>query len=118
VRLRPGTTPAVTVPRLVKPLLDGLIAALQAHGDRTTVGAVSRRMAAATGADAATVERLLTDEANAALGVVGRLAHLRGDGFQLSPQDDRCVAAEILLEPATGAAGAEADCDVVSLVPR
>lgn len=118
VRLRPGTTATATVPRLVKPVLDGIVAALQAHGDRTTVGAVSRRMAAATGADAATVERLLTDEANAALGVVGRLAHLRGDGFQLSPQDDRCVAAEILLEPATGTASAEADCDVVSLVPR
>jgi hypothetical protein len=70
------------------------------------------------GRGAGTVERLLSDEANAALGMVGRLAHLRGDGFQLAPADDRCVAAEIVLEPATDAAAAEAGCDVVSLVPR
>jgi hypothetical protein len=101
---------------LVKPLLDGIVAALQAHADRTTLPAVAARLAAAAGAAPADVERLLADASGATLGVVPRLVHLRGSGFQLAPADDRCVAAEVLVEPA--ADSGTASCEVVALTAR
>lgn len=111
VRVRLAVT-AGPVP-FVKPLLDGIVTALQAHGDRATLPKVSARMAAAAGAAPPDVERLLGDPSHAVLGVVPRLVHLHGDGFQLAPDDDRCVAAEVLVQP-----GAAAACEVVALTPR
>jgi hypothetical protein len=118
VRLTPGDGDGPPAPQLVKPLLDGIVTALQAHADRTTLAAVSDRVATATGVPAHEIERLLGEASNAPLGVVPRLAHLRGDGFQLAPADDRCVAAEVLVEPPSRAAFATASCEVVAVTPR
>jgi hypothetical protein len=118
VALRPGDGGAVAPPRLVKPLLDGIVAALEAHGDGTTIGAVSDRLAAATGAAPEEIERLLADASAAPLGVVPRLAHLRAGGVQLTPADDRCVAAEVLVDAAAAAGRWHARCEVVVLSPR
>jgi hypothetical protein len=76
------------------------------------------RIAAATGAAPTEVERLLGDERSAVLGVVPRLADLRAGGFQPAPADDRCVAAEVLVEPPAAGPWPEAACDVVALTPR
>jgi hypothetical protein len=118
VRLRPGVSGQVASVRLVKPLLDGVVAALQAHGDHTTIGAVSDRLAVATGRSADTIEDLLGDSSAAALGIVERLVHLRSDGFQLCPEDERCVAGEVLVEPGSADAPFEARCEVVALSAR
>jgi hypothetical protein len=119
VSVRPPSPAAASVPRLVKPFVDGVVAALQAHADTTTLKEVSQRIASETGRPVDEIARLLADADGAALGTVRRLVHLRGTTVQLSPADDRCVGGELLIEPAQRSRSDwRASCRVVGVKPR
>ena len=89
-------------PELVKSMVDGTIAAFQAHSDRSTVVEISTRLARTTGAEADRFAELLLDQRRAVLGVVNRLVHVRGSGVQWAPSDHMCVVGEVLREDSTG----------------
>jgi hypothetical protein len=118
VRIRPPAGEGAAAARLVKPLLDGAVAALQAHGDAATLPAVAQRLAAALGRAPAAVEALLAGTEHAALGVVPRLVHLRGEGIQVSPADDRCVAGEVLVDEPGDARSWALRVRVAAVTPR
>jgi hypothetical protein len=114
----PRGGPATAPVSLVKPLLDGIVSSLQAHADSTTLSAVSHRMARVVDARAAEIAQLLQDSSGAALGTVPRLVHMRGDGVQLAPGDDRCVGAEVLLTTSDDDTPWRASCRVLAAQPR
>lgn len=87
-------------PELVKALIDGTVAALQAHGDQATVSGIAARLAAAARWPAALIAQMLVDEKRAVLGVTGRLVYLRGTGVQWNPADHLCVAGQLLCREA------------------
>jgi hypothetical protein len=89
-------------PELVKSLVDGVVAAFQAHRDRTTVADISARIAPTLAMEPDRIAQMLLDPGRAVLGVVNRLLHLRGPGLQWNPSDHMCVAGEVLLEAPTG----------------
>jgi hypothetical protein len=98
----PRTAPASAAPELVKVLIDGTVAAFQAHGDRLTLTEIAARLAGATGQPASVIAQALLDDRRAVLGRTGRLVHLRGTGVQWNPADHLCVAGELLCRPAPG----------------
>jgi hypothetical protein len=81
---------------LVKGIIDGVVAAFQAHTDTSTSGEVAARLAKVLPADPAEIEALLLDHRWAVLGAVPRLVYLRGDAVQWNPGDDWCDAGELL----------------------
>ncbi len=100
VRLRleaPGSEFAA--PELVKSVVDGTVAALQAHGDRGTVDDMSTRLAEQLGASGEGLARELLDDRRAVLGVTRRLLYRRAAGVQWDPGDNLCLAGEVLVEP-------------------
>jgi hypothetical protein len=102
VTLHPASQgPALAAARLVKPILDATVAALQTHGNRSNIHEVATRLTRATGGPGSEILTLLEDARRATLGRVPELMTLRGDGIQLCPSDERCVAAELVIgEPA------------------
>jgi hypothetical protein len=101
LRLRVPGDRALT-PDLLKPLLDGVTAAFQSHGDRVTAPAIADVLAARLGVEPADlVEMLLSDE-RAVLGRVERLVYAYRGGIKWNPSDHRCVAATIELEQGAG----------------
>lgn len=78
---------------LVKGIFDGVISAFQAHTDKAVVAA---RLATVPPADPIEIEELLLDRRRAVLGVVPRLVSLHDVAVQWNPEDDRCVAGELL----------------------
>lgn len=90
VRLRLQTAASQSAaPELVKSLVDGALAALQAHADRGTVEDVSARLATQLGASPEELARELLDDRGAVLGVARRLLYPTGDrramGFRRPP---------------------------------
>ena len=69
-------------PELVKALIDGTVAAFQAHGDPAGAGEIAARVAAGTGWPSGVITQMLTDDRRAVLGVVSKLVHLRGASVQ------------------------------------
>ena len=85
---------------LVKGVVDGVVAALQAHTDTTILDEVASRLAVSLAADPADMERHLLDQRRAVLGSVPRLVRLSNDGVVWAPADEFCVAGELLrVEP-------------------
>jgi hypothetical protein len=85
--------------KIVKPLVDGVIAALHAH-DGSALDDVSERLHAQLPDESASdIAGLLVDESAAALGQ-RRLLWPRMSGVQWNPADDLCVAIEVRIEPA------------------
>jgi hypothetical protein len=82
--------------RIIKPLLDGTIAAFQRH-DGSRLDDVAQRLAAQLSSSAAEIGHLLVDRRVAPLGA-GRLIMVRAAGVQWQPADDRCVACEFVVE--------------------
>lgn len=78
---------------VLKPLLDGVIAALQ-HHDGTNLDIVSERLAVGLGCPAQEVADLLSAPGAAVLGAT-RLVRPYRDGVQWNPADDRCVAIRV-----------------------
>jgi hypothetical protein len=82
--------------RIIKPLLDGTIAAFQRH-DGSQLDEIAQRLTAQLSTSTAEIASLLVDPRVAPLGA-GRLVVLRGAGVQWQPADDRCVACELVVE--------------------
>jgi hypothetical protein len=96
-----GSTESAS-PELVKALIDGTVAAFQAHGSPAGAGEIAARVAAGTGWPSDGIAQMLTDDRKAVLGVTGKLAHLRGAGVQWNPADHLCVAAQVLCAETAG----------------
>lgn len=91
------------LPRLVKPLIDGIVCALQCHSDVASLDSVSARVARALKQAPEDVAKLLCRRERAVLGTVPLLVRPWGQTVQWNPADEQCVAAEILLGPSVGA---------------
>jgi hypothetical protein len=89
-------------PELVKALIDGTVAAFQAHGDRAGITEITARLAIATRRPAGLIARALLDDKQAVLGITGRLVHLRGTGVQWNPADHLCMAGQVVCQEAPG----------------
>jgi hypothetical protein len=87
-------------PTLVKTLVDGVVCALQSQADSEDVEAVAPLLSSSLGAPTERVIGHLLDDGRSALGTRARLVHRRGKGVQWAPDDDYCVAGEVLVEPA------------------
>lgn len=83
-------------PELVKPLVDGVICAFQAHLDESTVTDMASRIANDIQAAQEKVSKYLLAADRAVLGARLRLVHQRGAGVQWSPSDHLCVAGQVL----------------------
>jgi hypothetical protein len=87
-------------PELIKALMDGAIAAFQAHGDQMTVAEIAALLAVDTGQSTGWIERVLLDDTHAVLGVADRLVYLRGTRVQWNPADHLCMAGQVLCREA------------------
>jgi len=89
-------------PELVKALMDGTVAAFQAHGNQGTVAEIAARLAVATGRPAGLIARTLLNDGRAVLGVTDMLVHLRRTGVQWNPADHLCMAGQVLCRQVPG----------------
>ena len=118
VRLTLGV-PAGAAPRpaaLIKPLLDGVIAARHCH-DGTGAGELSGRLVADLPQPAAAIRHLLGSPGGEVRGSRA-LLHRFGAGVQWNPQDDLCGAAEVRIVPTAQAAPWTLTGEVNRLVAR
>jgi hypothetical protein len=83
-------------PSIVKKLIDGVVAAFQAHGDRTGLKVPAARVAKLLGVADEEVSRRLLSRERAVLGVAKTLLRPRLDSFQWNPADHLCLAGEVL----------------------
>jgi hypothetical protein len=100
VRLRVGAPRFAggATAQFVKTMVDGVMTALHAHGDRTTAADAADRLAATIALPAEEIAALLVDHARAALGTCRRLVVLRLRGVQCQPEDDRISALRIEID--------------------
>lgn len=103
LRITTGAGGASHAAVMVKPLLDAVVSALHVHDGRDLTE-LAGRLAEATAAEPAELERHLTDRSRAVLGV-RRLLWAWRESVQWNPADSLCVAAEVLLEPRSDTAG-------------
>jgi hypothetical protein len=89
-------------PELVKALIDGTVAAFQAHANPASVTEIAARLAIATGRPEKLIAQALLNDGCAVLGTAGRLVHLRGTGVQWNPADHLCVAGQVLCREVPG----------------
>lgn len=111
VRLRLRSTSA-SIPAILKPLLDGLIAALQS--DPAPSGDALARLAAHLAVDAETLRAHLSSP-----GVVrgqGSLVRAYRDGLQWSPADDLCTACTV--ERTSDGPPGEVEWELLDVSPR
>ena len=87
-------------PERVKALIDGTVAAFQAHGDQASAAVIAARLAIATGQPAGLIAQALLDDGRAVLGVTDRLVYPRGTGVQWNPADHLCMAGQVLCQEA------------------
>ena len=95
-----GTSPAPA--RLVKGLVDGVVAAFETHsGPPEKLDLVVSRLAASLGEPPETIRRWLTGRD---LAVLSDRALIRPTRTHVAwnPGDDRCLAGEVLLDPEPG----------------
>lgn len=93
-----GLEGAVT-PTVVKSLIDGTVAAFQAHGDPSEM---ARRVGASLGVRTDEVAGVLSRRDRAVLGIRPRLLWRWRDVVQWNPGDDACLAGEVLAEAGGG----------------
>jgi hypothetical protein len=89
-------------PELVKALMDGTVAAFQAHGNQKAVAELAARLALATERPADMIAQALLNDERAVLGTTDMLVRLRGTGVQWNPADHLCMAGQVLCRPASG----------------
>jgi hypothetical protein len=97
----PGTKSAGANPELVKAIIDGTVAAFQAHSDRASAAEIVDRLAVITRKRVDLIKQVLLDDRHAVLGT-DRLVHLRGTGVQWNPADHLCVAGQVVCRQAPG----------------
>jgi hypothetical protein len=95
----PMRHPMAANPELVKALVDGTVAAFQAHGNRLSAMELAARVSTITNQPIELVAQNLLDKRRAVLGVTDELIYLRGDGVQWNPSDHQCMAGQILVQP-------------------
>jgi hypothetical protein len=95
----PMKRPMGANPELVKALIDGTVAAFQAHGNRLSAMELAARVSAITNQPIELIAQNLLDNRRAVLGVTDELIYLRGDGVQWNPSDHQCMAGQILVQP-------------------
>jgi hypothetical protein len=98
----PRTKTVGAGPELVKALIDGTVAAFQAHGDQASAAVIAARLAVVTGQPADLIAQALLDDGRAVLGVTDRLVYSRGTGVQWNPADHLCMAGQVLCREALG----------------
>ncbi len=89
-------------PELVKALIDGTVAAFQAHGNQRAVAEIATRLAIATRRPAGLIAQTLLNDGRAVLGVTDMVVHLRGTGVQWNPADHLCMAGQVLCQQVPG----------------
>lgn len=104
---------------LAKPLLDGAVGALQIHADSGTLRETAELIASAIQQDPDVVGGVLSDAAHSGLSADHGPFRCQGSGrLALSPVDERCMAAELLLGPATMQQAWSVSCRVSVALPR
>jgi hypothetical protein len=105
VRLGVSAAPSVqlSLPALVKPLIDGFVSALHSY-EGEQLDEVAARLGAQLG-EPAWIVRALLEQATAAVLGPRAVPHLRGPSLQWSPADDLIIAGEVVREPWQGANG-------------
>ena len=86
-------------PELVKAVIDGTVAAFQAHGNRLSAVELAARVSAITNQHVDLIVQTLLDDRRAVLGVTDDLLYLRGTGVQWNPSDQLCMAGQVLVQP-------------------
>lgn len=102
VTIRPPLSRTPVVGGLVKGIFDGVVCAFQAHTDAPTVPDVTARISTTVPADPAEIQTLLLKQRRAVLGIVPRLVYAYRAGVKWDPEDDLCLAGELLTGEATG----------------
>lgn len=113
VSLPVGAT--VTAATLVKPLVDGVVAAAHRH-DGTDEDEIAARLAAQLGVDTSQISALLRSGAGDVLGA-RRVVHRFGATVQWSPRDEDCVACELLLTRDVPGSGCRVVAEIVDVAP-
>jgi hypothetical protein len=98
----PRTKTVGAGPELVKALIDGTVAAFQAHGDQASAAVIAARLAVVIGQPAGLIAQALLNDRRAVLGVTDRLVYSRGTGVQWNPADHLCIAGQVLCREAPG----------------
>ena len=98
----PRTKTVGAGPELVKALIDGAVAAFQAHGDQASAAVIAARLAIVIGQPAGLIAQALLDDGRAVLGVTDRLVYSRGTSVQWNPADHLCMAGQVLCQEAPG----------------
>jgi hypothetical protein len=101
----PGAKSVGANPELVKALIDGTVAAFQAHGDRASAAEIAARLALTTGQPRTLIMQALLDDRRAVLGIADSLVHLRGTGLQWNPADHLRVAGQVVCRQLPGPHG-------------
>ena len=101
VRVRPPSGKDWVPGKLVKPIVDGVVCALQAHTGTEDLTKIAERLAKHLPAYPEDLRRYLRDQCRAVLGSVPQLFFLHGAaGAKGNPSDDLCMAGELLpVEP-------------------
>lgn len=100
ISLRLGGPAQSAQPGLVKIVIDGVVCALQSQTDPAGADDLAPIIATSLRVDRERVRDHLLDASRSALGTRVQLAYPRAKGVQWAPDDDYCVAGEVLLEPA------------------
>jgi hypothetical protein len=98
-----GTGRPIRPAKMIKPIFDAAISAFHVHNEPAAMAKATERLAARGHGDAATLGQLLTDPRFDLLGPRNLVAVYRGgessDGVKWNPEDERCVAGELLWAP-------------------
>ncbi|HEY8656778.1 MAG TPA: hypothetical protein VIN34_08600 [Candidatus Limnocylindria bacterium] len=86
---------------MIKPIFDAAISAFHVHNDPVAMSAAIERLVSRGRGDRATLERLLTDGRFDLLGARNLLSPYR-EGAKWNPEDERCVAGDLLWTPKSG----------------
>jgi hypothetical protein len=107
IAVRLGISAAASVklslPALVKPLMDGFVSALHSY-EGEQLDEVAARLGAQL-VEPTAVVRALLEQATAAVLGPRAVPHFRGPSLQWCPADDRIIAGEVVREPWQGADG-------------
>jgi hypothetical protein len=96
VQVRPPRGKDWVLGKLVKPIVDGVICAFQAHTDTEDLTEIVERLAKGLPVYPEDLRRYLRDECRAVLRTVPRLFRLHGASVKGNPSDDLCLAGELL----------------------
>jgi hypothetical protein len=116
ITIRKPRNSKLSLASVVKTILDGVIAAFHAH-DGTKLDVVSERLGAKLGLTPVDAKCLLLDKRLDLLGT-RKLVWPFKNGIQWNPADDRCVAAELLIDDSGTESGWQLSGELFTVRPR